>query len=52
MKYKPFMDALIRAKARGISVRVFVDERLMTDNRLGYLEAKGIIQSYNIFDSE
>jgi len=44
--YDPFHQALIRAHRRGVTVRVFVDERLILKNSMSHLESAGIAVRY------
>lgn len=41
ISHKPFVDAIIRAKTRGVRVQVLVDQRLVLDNGVREFERKG-----------
>lgn len=48
ISYKPFVDAIIRAKVRGVKVQVLVDQRLVLDNGVREFERKGLYFSVNL----
>lgn len=42
ISHKPFVDAVIRAKVRGVKVQVLVDQRLLLENGVNDFERKGL----------